>query len=171
MASHENAAEYPKHPTNRSIVNVRVRPIQIAQRLLNPMMPRLAHHPGMFGKLGSFQRDGQPQLEWHIESGGSRRAVVQLNPGKIVYGVFAIANQHQNAIQPSLTGWDFKGSSGSESECTHGCDVGQKEVFKRGVVGDVQKNRLCTSRATWWFSSWLYASLPRHFGCDSFLLQ
>jgi len=67
------------------MVNQRVRSVEIAQRALEAMASRFKHKP--FVAASFTQKDGQAELEWHIEPGD---AATQSYAAEVVKRVAAV---------------------------------------------------------------------------------
>ena len=88
----------------------------------------------------SFQCNRQAELKWHIEARGSRTITVKLHPRQVVNRILAFLNEFQDAFQPPTAGRDFEDRPRLQAERNDSGDVSEKEVLKRGVVGNIQKN-------------------------------
>ena len=88
----------------------------------------------------SFQGNRQTELEWHIESRGAGTIPVKLHPRQVVDRVVALLNEFQDALQPPAAGRDFQHRPRLQTERADSGDVGEKEILKRRVVGNIQKN-------------------------------
>src|SRR5208283_2272359 len=107
-----------------------------AERLLDAMAPGLAHNPVMFANA-----DGQPEFKWHVEPRRARRVSVQFDARQIVDRVLRGSDKRDDALQPPLAERNFEGRSGSKSKSADARNIGEKQVLKALVVGDVKEDR------------------------------
>jgi hypothetical protein len=136
----KEVAKFSQHSMHRAVMNVRVCAVQVSQRFLETKPLRLTHHPGMPRGGSSFQRNRQTQLKWHIEARSSWAITVKLHPRQVMNRVVALLNKFQDALQPPAAGRDFEDRPRLQAEGNDPGDVGEKEVLKRGVVRNIQKN-------------------------------
>jgi hypothetical protein len=84
--------------------------------------------------------DGQAKLKWHVESRRTGRDAIQLDPGKIVNRISAIANQFNDFFKPVPPTGDFQSGAWIQAKTNQACDIGQIETVKSSIVGDIEKN-------------------------------
>jgi hypothetical protein len=130
----ERIAQFPKYAANRSVMNVCVGAIDIAQRFLDAMRLRFADDPCVAGLVDA---DGQAEFEWHIESRRARAVSIQLHPRKIVDGILGFFDKSADSFEPSFTEWNLESRPRLETECAKAGDVGQQEILEAAVVGDI----------------------------------
>jgi hypothetical protein len=123
-ASDEDAAKLAEDAADCPPVDINVSPVEVAQRLLNPVRLRLTDDPGMLESASSFHGDGQAQFEWHVESRGSGTDVVQLNSREVMDRIFRFCDQAENPIQPPAAQWNLQCGSGNEPEGAGRSDIG-----------------------------------------------
>jgi hypothetical protein len=63
----ENIAQCCKHPSNRAAVDSHISPIEIAERLTDPVRSSLADVPRL-SRVAFIPDDRETQFEWHIEA-------------------------------------------------------------------------------------------------------
>lgn len=139
-------------------MNVAVRSVQIADRLLGSMLLRFIDKPGMPRRIELCPSNGKAQLKWHIETRCARRFTVKLDTGEIVDGIAACLYEFENPIQPVDSTRDAEGGFRGKSKLDQAGDIGKIERTELPVVWNVQKNgvrfnarlwhvsRICSSR-------------------------
>ncbi len=90
----------------------------------------------------AFETEAASSSRSHIEPGSSRGALVELDARKVMDGILRLSNQRENAVEPPLSvKRNFKGSARSKAEGADACNIGKQQIFKSGIVRDVEKNR------------------------------
>jgi hypothetical protein len=99
--THQRTRQSSQNSLRPIAVNMRIGPIQVAQGLRQPVRSSLEHEPFMLRVLA--ERDGEPQLERHIESGRGRRHAVKRHTRQIVERVTAGTKEMNDAVESPLT--------------------------------------------------------------------
>lgn len=80
--AHQSIRQSSQNALRPITVNMRIRAVQIAQGLRQPVRSRLEHEPFVLRLLA--ERDGEPQLERHIESRRGRRQAIDRHTRQVV---------------------------------------------------------------------------------------
>jgi hypothetical protein len=83
-------------------VDVGVRSVQIAQRLLEATTTGLEDEPGVTGRVELLPSNGEAKLARHVETRSRRRLPVNFDSGQIVNRITATLDQGKDSIQTAL---------------------------------------------------------------------
>src|SRR5271155_2970047 len=112
----QSVRQSSKDTVCRAVVDMRIGPVKIAQRFLQPVMLGLEHKPLMLRVGAKRPTDCQTKLKGHIESGRCRRVTIKLDSRQIVKRIPAPSNQLDDSLEPSSGGGNLDGRARSQAE-------------------------------------------------------
>ena len=121
-------------------MNVDVCAAQVAQRLFEPVLLGFEDKPGVPARVSPLPRDGETQLEGHVEAWGGWPCSVDLHAGEIVHRIPAALDQLKSTVQPAFAARDFERRPGDHAQGSQTCDVRKKQVHKGRVVWNVEED-------------------------------
>jgi hypothetical protein len=140
-------------------VNVYVRTIDIAQRLLDSMLLGFADDPRVL-RIANAHR--YAKLERHVEPRRSRSIRIELHTRHVVNGILGRLDERNDPFEAPLTKWDFQCGSGDEPKALSPEMYARRRFSKALVVGNVEKNRAPANVSIWPFSTLPGSSWLRH---------
>ena len=137
--SGQSVRQSAKHSVCRTVMDVRIGSIEIAQRFLEPMRFGFEHKPLVLRAGATCPVDRQAQLEGHVESWRCRRITIELDSRQIVKRIFASSNQLDDSFEASLRTGNLDSGARSQAECTETCDERQVKILVASIVWDIEK--------------------------------
>src|SRR5262249_11406820 len=118
-------------------MDIRISPVEIAQRALQPKSTRLEHEPlvSRLSPLGTPDR--QPQLEGHVEA--RRPAPPDLDQAQVVERIAAGGYRLEDAVRPRIRPGELEGCARPETEAAQPGDEREEQVLVARIVRNVQE--------------------------------
>src|SRR5262245_22351446 len=127
LPSDQGVRQGSQNPLRFAVVNMRVGPIEIAQRLRQPV--RLFLERELLVTRAPLGSHSQAQLEWHVEPWRRWRIAVQADPAEVVERIPARAQQRDDPVQPPLASGQLDGRMRRQAERTETSDERKIEAL------------------------------------------
>jgi hypothetical protein len=121
-------------------VDADVRAVEIAQRLADPVRHGLTNVP-TGSPVAGIVGHGKSRIKRHVETRHARSSWVELDTREVVNGVGTSPDELEDSLKTALAGGDFERRARDQPKSAQTGNVGQIEVFKRSVVGNVSEIR------------------------------
>ena len=145
--AHKCVRELDQQPIGNSVVDVRVRPVQIAQRALEPMGHLLEEEPLMVSRRDEIPAHRETKLEGHIEARHPRLRSRPLNTAEIVNRISTRPDQLHDPVEPPPAAGDLERRARVQPKPTQARNEGDVETLVAVIVRDVQEDRLGRGRS------------------------
>ena len=136
--AYKNIAERSEGPSHCAAVDADIRAVEIAQRLADPVRHGFTNIP-IGSPVAGILGHGKSQFKRHVEARHARSSSVELDTREVVNGVGTSPDELEDSLKTAPAGGDFERRARDQPKSAQTGNVGQIEVFKRSVVGNVQK--------------------------------